>query len=80
MTQRNNPMAMMMQMMQSGGNPNAMLQQMAKQNPQVRQFMQMIQNKTPQEKEQMVRNMCKERGTTPEALARSMGVTIPSNR
>ena len=74
MMQRNNPMAMMMQMMRSGGNPNAMLQQMAKQNPQVRQFMQMINGKTPQQLENITRNAARERGVNLEDLMRRFGL------
>lgn len=74
MMQRNNPMAMMMQMMRSGGNPNTMLQQMAKQNPQVRQFMQMINGKTPQQLENITRNAARERGVNLEDLMRQFGV------
>ena len=36
--------------------------------------------KTSKELEQMAHNMAKERGTTIENVARSLGVTIPSNR
>lgn len=74
MMQRNNPMAMMMQMMRSGGNPNAMLQQMANQNPQVRQFMQMINGKSPQQLENITRNAARERGVNLEDLMRQFGV------
>jgi len=49
-------------------------------NAQARQIEQSIRSKTPQELEQFVRNMCAERGTTVEELARSMGITIPSER
>lgn len=74
MMQRNNPMAMMMQMMRSGGNPNAMLQQMANQNPQVRQFMQMINGKSPQQLRQIAENVAKERGVTLEYVAQQLGI------
>lgn len=80
MTQRNNPMAMMMQMMRSGGNPNAMLQQMANQDPQVRQFMRMINGKTPQQLRQIAENVAKERGTTLNDVARQLGITLPIDR
>lgn len=63
-------------MMQRNNQSTAMIQSMVRSNPRARQFLQMFQNKTPQEKEQMVRNMCKERGTTPEDLARSLGLSI----
>ena len=74
MMQRNNPMAMMMQMMRSGGNPNAMLQQMANQNPQVRQFMRMINGKTPQQLENITRNATRERGVNLEDLMKQFGL------
>ncbi len=80
MMQRNNPMAMMMQMMRGGGNPNAMLQQMANQNPQVRQFMQMINGKSPQQLRQIAENVAKERGTTLNDVARQLGITLPIDR
>ena len=73
-------MAMMMQMMRSGGNPNAMLQQMANQDPQVRQFMRMINGKTPQQLRQIAENVAKERGTTLNDVARQLGITLPIDR
>lgn len=76
----NNPVAQMMQLMQAGKNPNAVLQMLAQNNPQVRQVMGMINGKNPAQLEQMARNMAKERGTTIEDVARSMGIQIPSNR
>lgn len=63
-------------MMPMNNQAAAMIQSMVRSNPRARQFLQMFQNKTPQEKEQMVRNMCKERGTTPEDLARSLGLPL----
>jgi len=47
---------------------------------QARQMEQSLRGKSPQELEQFVRNMCKERGITPEDFARSMGIQIPSSR
>ena len=76
----NNPLVQMMGLLQSGKNPNAVLQTMAMNNPQVRQVMQLMNGKTPSQLEQMARNMAKERGTTIEDVARSMGIQIPSNR
>jgi len=67
-------------MMAYGKNPQQALAMLAQQNPQVRQAMQLMQGKTPAQLEQMARNMAKERGTTIEDIARSMGVQIPSNR
>ena len=76
----NNPVTQMMQLMQAGKNPNAVLQMLAQNNPQVRQVIGMINGKNPAQLEQMARNMAKERGTTIEDVARSMGIQIPSNR
>lgn len=76
----NNPLAQMMGLLKAGKNPNAILQTMAMNDPQVRQVMQMINGKTPAQLEKMARNMAKERGTTIEDIARSMGIQIPSNR
>ena len=76
----NNPMLQIQQMMRAGKNPNAVLQIMAQSNPQVRQVMQMMNGKSPAQLEQMARNMAKERGTTIEDVARSLGIVIPSNR
>lgn len=76
----NNPVAQMMGMLQAGRNPNAVLQMMAQNNPQARNLLRMMNGKTPQQIEQMARNAAKERGTTVEDFARSMGITIPSNR
>ena len=63
-------------MMQRNNQSAAMIQSVVRNNPRARQFLQMFQNKTQQEKEQMVRNMCKERGTTPEEVARSLGLSL----
>lgn len=76
----NNPMLQIQQLMRAGKNPNAVLQIIAQSNPQVRQVMQMMNGKSPAQLEQMARNMAKERGTTIEDVARSLGIAIPSNR
>lgn len=76
----NNNLMGLVQTMMGGGNPAGMIRQMAARDPRVAQAVQMLGGKSPQQLEQMVRNMCRERGTTPEDLARSMGFTIPNNR
>lgn len=73
----NNPLMQMVGLLQSGGNPMQMLQQMAMQNPQAAQAMKMIRGKSPQELRQMAENMARERGTTLDAVAQSLGLTIP---
>lgn len=76
----NNPIMQIQQLMQAGRNPNAVLQILAQNNPQARQVMQMVNGKNSAQLEQMARNMAKERGTTIEDVARSLGISIPSNR
>lgn len=80
MNQQNNPMAQLMQMLQGGQNPTAVLDMLAQFNPQVRQVRDMMRGKNPAELEKMARNMARERGTTIEDIARSMGIQVPSNR
>ena len=80
MNPQSNPMAQVMQLLQSGKNPWAVMDLLAQTNPQVRQAKEMMQGKTAAQLEQMARNMAKERGTTVEDIARSMGIQIPSNR
>lgn len=76
MTPMNNPVLMISQLARMGRDPRSIVQSMVQQDPRVRQAMQMFQGKSPQEMEAMVRNMCKERGTTPEELARSLGLML----
>lgn len=64
-------------MMQRNNRSAAMIQSMVQNNPRAKQFLHMFRGKTEHEKEQMVRNMCKERGISIEQLAQSLGVTIP---
>ncbi len=80
MMQMNNPVVLLANAMRSGGNAGALLQQMIAQNPRMRQAASMIQGKSQQQLQQMVINMCRERGTTPEDVARSLGIQIPSQR
>ena len=69
-----NPMHLILTAMRSGGNPINILQQMARNNPQAAQAVQMIGGKSPAELQQMAINMCRERGTTPEAVLRQLGI------
>ena len=73
-----------MMQMNNGFNPMAQLMQrinMATQtSAQARQTVQMIRSKSPEEKKRFVESMCRERNITPEDLARSLGIQIPSNR
>lgn len=66
-----NPMQMIFQAMQGGMNPMQMIQQQAARNPQFQQLQQICQGKTPEQLRQVAENMCKERGTTYDEVARS---------
>jgi len=72
-----NFLAQMMNLARSGGNPMAVMGQMAQNNPQVAQVMRMTQGKTVSEMETMARNMCRERGTTPEQILQQFGISPP---
>lgn len=76
----NNPVFSIISSIRSGRSPAAIIEQMAMADPRVRQAKQMISGKSEKELYQLVSNMCHERGTTPEELARSIGFQIPSNR
>lgn len=76
----NNPIMIMLSAMQSGRNPALILRQMANANPQARQVMQMMQGKSPDQLRQMAENLAANQGTTIEDVARSLGISIPSNR
>lgn len=66
-----NPMQMLFQAMQSGANPLQMIQQQAARNPQFQQLHQICNGKTPEQLRQVAENMCKERGTTYDNVARN---------
>jgi transposase len=64
-------MQMIFQAMQGGMNPMQMIQQQAAQNPQLQQLMQICQGKTPEQLRQVAENMCRERGTTYDEVAKN---------
>ena len=69
-----NPIFQLASLARNGGNAIQMLQRMASQNPQAAQAINLIQGKTPQQLQQIATNMAKERGTTPQEIARSLGL------
>ena len=77
---QNNPLAVLVQSMNSGKNPMALLQQMARQNPQIAQAMSLMQGKSPQQLEQMARNMAGERGIDINQMMRQLGINNASRR
>lgn len=78
--QMNNPMAFLIQAMQRGGNPQQLVQQMAGSDPRMRQITQLLSNRSPAQQRDFVLNMARERGVDLDSLARSLGISIPSNR
>ena len=76
----NNPIMTMLSAMQNGRNPSLILRQLANTNPQARQVMQMISGKSPDQLRQMAENLAANQGTSIEDVARSLGISIPSNR
>ena len=69
-----NPIFQLANIARNGGNAIQMLQRMAAQNPQAAQAINMIQRKTPKQLQQIATNMARERGTTPQEIARSLGL------
>lgn len=61
-------------MVKNGGNPMVMLQQMAQSDPRAQSAMQFIAGKTPQQLQEIATNMARERGTTPQEIARKLGI------
>ena len=72
----NNPAFQMINAMRRGANPAAFMQQMASRDPAVRQLMQMINGKNPDQLRQMAENMARERGTTVQDVAKSLGINL----
>lgn len=71
---QNNPMQLILTAMRNGGNPTALVNQMARSNPQMAQAARMISGKSPHQLQQIAINMCRERGTTPEAVLQQLGI------
>ena len=72
----NNPIMALVNAARSGGNPMQLMQQMAMQDPRIAQAQRMIQGKSPQQLRTMAENMARERGTTVQDVARSLGIRI----
>lgn len=69
----NNPFVMMTSMLSSGMSPEAVFNRLLQSDPRAAQIQQMTAGKSKEQIYQMVNNMCRERGTTPEAVARQLG-------
>ena len=73
----NNLFNSLLRNMQGGMNPNALLSQMARSDPRAAQALQMLQGKSPDQLRTMAENMARERGTSVEQIARSLGINLP---
>lgn len=76
----NNPMQIITAQLRRGVNSNVILGQMAQRDPRVAQIMQITRTKSNAEMRQYAENLARERGVDLDSFARSMGITIPSNR
>lgn len=76
----NNPVMMMLNAMQSGRNPALLLRQMASTNPQARQVMHLMNGKNAEQLRKIAENLAANQGTSVEDVARSLGISIPSER
>lgn len=76
----NDPVMMIANALRSGKNPTVLLQQMAMQFPEVQQMVKIMDGKSPDQLKAIANNMARERGTTIEDVARSLGIQIPGNR
>lgn len=68
----NNPMVSMINAMRNGGDPNALMQQIMNNNPQLRQI---AAGKSPDQLMGIAENMCRERGTSIDAVLKQFGIT-----
>lgn len=71
--QMSNPLTMVMQAMKKGATPAQFVAQMATQNPLFAQLQSVMRGKTPEQLNATLNEMCRQHGTTPEALARRLG-------
>lgn len=70
----NDPLINMVSAFRNGVDPRQFLQQMAPQFPMAAQASKMLSGKSNAELRQMAINMCQERGTSPEAVLKSLGL------
>ena len=73
---QSNPFALVMQAMKRGATPAQFVAQMAAQNPVIAQVQSVIRGKTPEQLNATLNEMCRQQGTTPEALARQLGLPL----
>ena len=69
-----NPLFQLASIAGNGGDAMQMLQRMASQDPRAARALNPIQGKTTQQLQQISTNMARELGTTPQEIARSLGL------
>lgn len=70
----NNPIGLLIQAAKGGGDPMRIIGQLAGGNPMIAQGLQMVRGKSPDQLRQLAENMARERGTSPEAILRGLGI------
>ena len=71
------PFSAILRNIQGGANPNALLGQIARSDPRAAQALQMLQGKNSDQLRTMAENMAKERGTSVDQIAQSLGIRLP---
>lgn len=61
--------------LKGGGDPNALVQQAIRNHPQSDQIQQIIGGKSPDQLMSIAENMCKERGTSVDAVLKQFGIS-----
>jgi hypothetical protein len=74
------PIMQLLSIIRNGGNPAPILNLIVQQNPLAGQMIRVLSSKSYEDQRRFVENLCKERGTTVEDVARSLGIAIPSQR
>lgn len=65
---------MIINQVMGGMNPVEALQRTGMMNPQIATALNVLNGKSPQQINTIAENMCRERGTTPQEVARSLGL------
>lgn len=73
----NDPFGAILRHIQGGADPNALLGNMARSDPRAAQALGMLKGKNSKQLRQMAENMARERGTSVEEIAQSLGIKIP---
>lgn len=66
--QQMNQLMQMFNMMKNANNPMALMQQMSANNPQMQMALKMANGKNPQEIQQVIQNVCQQKGISQEQL------------